>query len=132
MEGKHTLLILAALLLNSPKTVLAHHSFVAEYDAARIVTLKGVVTKFEWTNPHAHCYLDVKDAAGHVEHWNLELGGPGVLVQNGWSKTTLHEGDVVTVKAALARSSSQKASGRTFTLRGARLFAASPADGGPQ
>jgi hypothetical protein len=75
----------AALLATG--TAMAHHSFAAEYDANKPVTLKGTVTKVEWTNPHARFYVDVKDASGQVTNWNLELASPNVLVRNGWTRS---------------------------------------------
>ena len=65
----------------APAAALAHHSFAAEYDAKKPVTLKGTVTKVEWTNPHARFYIDVKDESGTVTNWNLELASPNVLIR---------------------------------------------------
>jgi hypothetical protein len=113
-------------------TLMAHHSFAAEYDRNKMVSFKGVVTEFDWMNPHVHCHAKVKADDGSASNWDFELGGPGALVQNGWAKTTLHVGDAVTVKAALAKNGSHKASARVVTLPdGKELFAASSADGGP-
>ena len=70
----------------APAGALAHHSFAAEYDTKKPVTLKGTVTKVEWTNPHARFYLDVKDESGAVTNWNLELASPNVLIRNGWNR----------------------------------------------
>jgi hypothetical protein len=120
-------------LLGGGATILAHHAFMAEYDAEQIVNLKGVVTRFEWANPHCHVFIEVKDAEGTATLWDFEMGGPGILVQNGWEKTTLHSGDIVSVRAALARNGTKKASAREVTLpNGKRLSGASPVDGGPQ
>ena len=60
--------------------VLAHHSFAAEFDSNTPLTLKGKVTKVEWTNPHAHCHIDVKDSSGRVVNWDFELGSPNNLI----------------------------------------------------
>jgi hypothetical protein len=116
----------AAALMLPLVPVLAHHSFAAEYDADKPVTLKGTVTKVEWTNPHARFYVDVKDDAGKVTNWNLELASPNVLKRNGWSRNSLKQGDQVTVEGSLARDGSKMANARTVTLAdGRRVFAGS-------
>ena len=109
--------------------VAAHHSFAAQYDPEKPVTLTGKVTKVEWTNPHARFYMDVKDAAGKVVNWNFELASPNYLKRAGWSSTSLKEGDTVTVEGALARSGANMANARTVTLAdGSKVFARSTAD----
>lgn len=103
---------------------LAHHSFEAEYDSSKPVTLIGVVTKFEWTNPHARFYVDVKDDRGHVTNWNLELASPNVLMRQGWTRHALKEGDQITVKGFLAKDASKMANAREVTnAEGKRIFA---------
>ena len=87
----------------------AHHSFAAQYDAKKPVTLKGKVTKVEWTNPHARFYINVADADGKVVNWNLELASPNYLKRAGWSSTSLKEGDDVVVEGSLARSGANMA-----------------------
>ena len=106
----------------------AHHSFAAEYDAAKPVTLKGVVSKIEWTNPHARFYIDVKDETG-THTWNLELASPNVLSRNGWTRRTLNIGDEIKVEGSLAKDGSKMANARVVTLAsGKRVFAGSSAD----
>ena len=92
------------LLLLMESSSLAHHSFAAEYDANKPVTLKGVIAKVEWTNPHIRFYMDVKDAAGQTARW--EISGPSVnaLARNGGKKDSLKIGETVTVDGFLARS----------------------------
>src|SRR6267378_1856621 len=103
MRAKVGVLVAVAGLLVSAVPVLAHHSFAAEYDASKPVTLKGTVTKIEWTNPHARFYLDVKGADGALTNWNMELASPNALQRNGWTRKSLNVGDEVTVQGSAAR-----------------------------
>ena len=113
--------------------LLAHHSLAAEYDEKKPVTLKGVVTKVEWANPHARFYVDVKDAKGNVTNWNLELASPNVLVRSGWKRNSLQVGDSVEVSGSRAKDGSNMANARAVTLPdGRKVFAGSSGDGGPQ
>lgn len=112
---------------------LAHHSFAAQYDANKPVEMKGVVTKVEWTNPHARFYVDVKNDKGELTNWNFELASPNVLIRNGWKPSTLKIGDPITVAGYLARSGPATgpkmaiASGVTAS-DGKKLFASSAQD----
>ena len=122
-------LCMAAL---SASTVVAHHSFAAEYDANKPVTLKGTVSKIEWTNPHARFYVDVRDEKGTVTSWNLELASPNVLVRNGWTRKSLNVGDEVVVEGSLARDGSKMANARVVRLAdGRRVFAGSSGGDAP-
>jgi hypothetical protein len=100
--------------------VLAHHSFAAEYDAKQPVVLKGKITKLEWTNPHAHFYLDVVGSDGKVANWNLELASPNMMVRNGWKRSYLQEGAEVTVNASRAKDGTNTAATSTITLANGR------------
>src|SRR6202790_2707507 len=116
--------LLGISLLMAAVPILAHHSFSAEYDADKPVTLKGTVTKLEWTNPHARFYVDVKDASGKVTNWNFELASPNVLKRNGWTKNTLKEGDKVTVIGTAAKDGASLGHAQTVVgPDGKRLFA---------
>ena len=108
--------------------VVAHHSFSAEYDAGRPVVLRGVVTKVEWTNPHTHCYIDVKDTNG-VTNWNVEMASPRVLAQNGWKLNSLKVGDEVTIEAAMSKDGSKRANARIVTLADGRRVSAGSSGG---
>jgi hypothetical protein len=118
--------VLAALLLASP-SVIAHHSFAAEFDAARALTLKGIVTKIEWANPHTYFYMDVSGTDGKVVNWGMEMGSPNGLMRQGWTRNTLHIGDEVTVEGSQAKDGANVGNARVVTLAatGKRLFAAS-------
>lgn len=80
-----------------------HHSAQAEYDASRLVTLVGAITKLEWSNPHVHFYLEVKAPSGGSTVWYLELASPNVLRGQGWLPNTIKPGDVVRVEVYPAR-----------------------------
>jgi hypothetical protein len=104
--------------------LLAHHSFQAEYDAGKPLTLTGTVTKLEWTNPHARFYVDVKDASGKVTSWNFELASPNVLRRLGWNRDMMKPGDVVTVKGHRAKDDSTWANANSVTLPDGRTMSA--------
>jgi len=105
----------------------AHHSFSAEYDSKKPVTLKGVVTKVEWMNPHVYFYIDVTDDKGSTANWGLEMGPPNGLQRSGWTRNTMKIGDEVTVEGTLAKDGSRQANARSVTMTntGKKLGAAS-------
>jgi hypothetical protein len=131
LKLSRTILIASAGVLFSRLPVFAHHSFAAEYDSSKKVEVKGTVTKFEWTNPHAHFYVDVKTPDGKIEHWNLELASPNMMVRNGWTRRSLKEGDEVVVVASPAKDGTNTASATTITKSdGTKLtFMAGPGRG---
>src|SRR2546425_628716 len=104
---------LGALMAVAP--MAAHHSFAAEYDSKKPVTLKGIVTKVEWMNPHVYFYLDVTDDAGKTTNWALEMGPPRLLENSGWKKSTIKQGVEVIVNATLARDGGPQANARNVT-----------------
>jgi len=123
---KQMLVLLIAGTLAAPIPVLAHHSFAAEFDAAKPVTVQGSVEKVEWTNPHIWVYVDAKDAAGKVERWQCEGGSPNTLARQGWSRDTLKPGDQVVIEGFRAKNGSNTCNSRTVkTANGKTLFAGS-------
>jgi hypothetical protein len=113
---------------------LAHHSFSAEFDANKRITLTGTVTSVEWQNPHTWFYIDVKDEAGNVTNWGMELASPNLLMRSGWTRNTMKVGDVVTVESYQAKNGSNIANAHSITLTatGQRLLGGSSRSGGAQ
>lgn len=99
------------LVLLHASTATAHHSFAAEYDGKKPTTLSGTVTKVEWTNPHVHFFLDVKDVTGSTTQWEFTMGAVNGLFRRGWKTSMMKAGDMVTVDSYLARDSSPLAAG---------------------
>jgi hypothetical protein len=104
---------------------IAHHSFSAQYDGSQPITLQGLVTKVEWTNPHTYFYLDVADDDKNVTSWAFEMGSPIVLQRRGWSPRSLKIGDLVEVDGYLARDGAQLVNASSVLLlrTGERLHA---------
>jgi Family of unknown function (DUF6152) len=111
-----SLMTVAAGLLLSGASLLAHHSESAQFDVTKPVDVMGVVKKVEWMNPHIWFYVDVKDAAGKVTTWGFSGLPPGMLVRKGFTKETLKPGDVVKVRGFRAKDGSNNASGFILTL----------------
>jgi hypothetical protein len=126
MKAKYALSVAFLVQLAVAAPVFAHHSFAAEYDSARPVTLTGSVTKVEWLNPHARFYMDVKDDKGNVTNWEFELGSPNGLARHGWTRNSMKPGDQIIVDGYLAKDGSNLANARNVKLAdGRKLFAGS-------
>jgi Family of unknown function (DUF6152) len=108
------MLATAASMFSIP--ALAHHSFAAEFDRTKPVTLQGVVTKVEWQNPHTRLYVDVTDASGQITNWEFEMGSPNGLMRLGWSRHSVQGGEKITVNGFLAKDGSHLANASTITL----------------
>jgi hypothetical protein len=116
MRTKLAVLAAGFCLLWLAGPVVAHHAVGGEYDANKPVTLKGTVTKIEWTNPHARIYFDVTGPDGKVVNWNVELAARSALTRQGWSSRSLKIGDQVTVEGIQARSGVNMANARSVLL----------------
>lgn len=133
MKARFVILMAGTLLLAAAAPLLAHHSFAAEYDSTKPVTLKGTVVKFDWVNPHSRLYMEVKDeATGKTEEWELETGNVTTLQRRGWRRDTLKPGDSIIVTGYRAKDGTNLAAASTVsTADGKRLFAGSANDGSP-
>jgi hypothetical protein len=110
----------------------AHHSFAAEFDANRPVTLKGTVTKMDWINPHSWIHLDVTTESGDVEKWMIEGGAPNALLRRGWTSKSLPPGTEIVVQGFQAKDGALRANGRDITFPdGTKLFVGSSGIGAP-
>jgi hypothetical protein len=126
---QQTYLLAAAIfaLLRHSAPALAHHSFAAEFDAEKPVTLQGVVVKWEMINPHGWITLGVKAADGTTTQWMIETSNPNGLMRLGWTKNSLKPGDAITVEGYLAKDGSSTANASRITLPdGSNVFAGSP------
>jgi hypothetical protein len=123
---------LSALALLSGVPAFAHHSFAAEYDSSKPITLKGTVVKMEWVNPHSWLHIAVMGPDGKTVEWNCETAPPNGLYRQGWRRNSLKEGDQVTVEGFQAKDNSATLSARSVTTAdGKRMFAGTADDNGP-
>lgn len=126
---KHILLLVCAFAA-AMASVSAHHSFAAQYDAEKPFTMTGSVVSVEWTNPHIHILLDVRDASGAVTRWKLEGYPPNMLVRQGWKREeTLKPGDLITVSGWRARLEANEGAARQVVLADGRKLTSGPPAG---
>jgi len=125
-SGSVFVLATAFALATAVVAAAAHHSFAAQYDRNKPVTLTGPVTKIDWINPHARIFIDAKDTTGKIVNWEIELGSPAILLRNGWTKKAITIGETVTVSGSLAKDGSNLANATSVTLAdGKKVFAGS-------
>ena len=122
MRVKLGVVVVGFGLLCSGAHVVAHHAFSSEYDEGNMVTLKGTVTKVEWTNPHARFFMDAVDENETMTSWSFELASPNSLTRSGWGRRTLAVGDTVTVTGFAAISGKNMVSTRSVTLADGRAL----------
>jgi hypothetical protein len=123
-------LMLALLASAAPA---AHHSFSAQFDGNKPITLRGTVKRMSWSNPHGHLFIDVTNADGRVVTWELETDSPSSLFRRGWTREDIPVGKAVVVRGFLARDGTPTANARTITIveTGKELFAGSANAGDP-
>jgi hypothetical protein len=132
MNMKRAVAVIAAAVWCGA-VVEAHHSFAAQYDANKPITLRGTISRMLWSNPHGHLYIEVKMPDGKVVTWELETAAPAGLYRRGWRREDLPVGAEVVVRAFLARDGTPTANATTVTLTatGKELFAGSAGTGAP-
>ena len=123
------------VLLAGALPALAHHSFAAEYDSTKAITVKGTIQKLEWVNPHAYFWVDVKDENGKITTWAFESLSPNALARQGWNRNSLKKGEEVTVEGYLAKDGKPLADGSIHAnsksvtrADGRKVFVGSSAD----
>ena len=132
MRTKLTTTIAGILLSGAAAPVLAHHSFAAEFDANKPVTIEGTVKEFRWVNPHSWLEINVPKPDGTVEVWSVEGGAPSALLRRGWTKNTLPSGTRVKVEGYMAKDGSPRANARDITFPdGTKMFLGSTGNGAP-
>jgi hypothetical protein len=123
--------LMSVLFVSGAPRVSAHHSFAAEFDASKPIKVTGTVTRVEWGNPHIWFHIDVKDAAGKLSSWGLEMGSPNQLLRAGWKRTSLQVGDVVTAEGFAHRTRPNVGNARVVTLAATGRRLLDPAGGKP-
>jgi hypothetical protein len=128
---KLTVCLIAGGILLGALPGRAHHSFSAEFDINQPITLRGVLTKMDWVNPHGWIYIDVKQPDGTVVNWAIEAGGATAMLRRGLRKTDFQSGIELTVEGFRAKSGKPIANGRSVTMNDGRNFFLGPEAGQP-
>jgi len=117
-------------LLMAVTPLLAHHSFAAEYDSTKRVTLQGKFTKMDWVNPHSWIHMEaLNPATGKIETWDIETGPPNTLYRNGWRKDAIKAGEEITVTGALAKNGSNTVNAQSVKTPDGRTLLAGSSEG---
>jgi hypothetical protein len=133
MKLKSVLSLFAVGTFIGSMPLLAHHSFMAEFDQNQKVSIEGIVTAVIWQNPHTFFNVDAAGKNGKVVNWTLETGSPNALMLRGWRRDTLKPGDHISIRGYLARAGSNLAAARSVTFADGRtLFGGQMDDGGPE
>jgi hypothetical protein len=131
MRTKLAILVSGVAMILSATPAFPHHSFAAEFDAAKPMTLKGTITKVDFVNPHSWLYINVTED-GKVVNWAIEMGSPNGLIRRGVNKNSVPVGTEVTVQGYRAKDGTPTANATTIRLPdGKQLFAGSSAPGAP-
>jgi hypothetical protein len=133
MRSTLAILVVSAGIAILALPLAAHHSFAAEFDSTKPVSLTGTVTKLDWMNPHIWIYLDTKDESGNVAHWQCEGGPPNTLTRNGWTRDALKIGDPATIDGFRSKDGTNTCNARSVKLpSGKSVFAGTAEDQGPK
>jgi hypothetical protein len=129
MRATFTLLAAAGLLL-AAIPVLAHHSFAAEFDSTKPITLEGKFIKMDWVNPHSWIHLSaLNKETGKIEVWDVETGPPNTLYRNGWRKDAIKEGEEILVTGTLAKNGSNTVNARSVKTPDGKTLLAGSSEG---
>ncbi len=133
MKGKQSLGMAIIGLLLAAAPVWAHHSFAAEFDATKPITLRGTLVKMEWANPHGWLHVIVKDSSGKEETWMGETGAPNALLRRGWTRDSLKAGMPLVLEGYRSKDGTRKMTAMSVVLPdGSKLFAGSSGTGAPE
>lgn len=131
MKLRLLLAALAAALMLAALPVLAHHSFTAEYDSSKPITLKGKLVKMDWVNPHSWVHFAVTTPEGKTEVWDAETPPPNGLYRSGWRKDMLKEGDELTVQGYRAKDGTNTMWAQSVVFADGRRLGLGTAPGAP-